>query len=65
MAVSVLRCPVCDQPLDPQKSAAKPFCSERCKRIDLGRWLDERYGLPYERPFDAEGPNELPPEEES
>lgn len=25
-----------------------PFCSERCQRIDLGRWLDERYGLPYE-----------------
>jgi uncharacterized protein len=25
-----------------------PFCSERCKLIDLGRWLEERYGLPLE-----------------
>ena len=22
-----------------------PFCSDRCRSIDLGRWLDERYGL--------------------
>ncbi len=25
-----------------------PFCSLRCKRIDLGRWLDEAYGVPVE-----------------
>jgi uncharacterized protein len=31
-----------------------PFCSERCKTIDLGRWLDERYGMPYERLHDVE-----------
>ena len=24
----------------------KPFCSERCRTIDLGRWLGETYGLP-------------------
>ena len=23
-----------------------PFCSERCRTIDLGRWLGEAYGLP-------------------
>jgi len=23
-----------------------PFCSERCRTIDLGRWLDEGYSLP-------------------
>ena len=23
-----------------------PFCSERCKTIDLGRWLDESYAIP-------------------
>ena len=26
-----------------------PFCSPRCRRIDLGRWLDEGYSLPIER----------------
>jgi uncharacterized protein len=62
MPPSALRCPVCDQPIDPQKSSVKPFCSERCKRIDLGRWLDERYGLPYESPFDSEEADEQLPE---
>jgi endogenous inhibitor of DNA gyrase (YacG/DUF329 family) len=23
-----------------------PFCSPRCRKIDLGRWLDERYTIP-------------------
>jgi endogenous inhibitor of DNA gyrase (YacG/DUF329 family) len=44
------RCPVCDRPIEQEKTAAMPFCSERCKQIDLGRWLGERYGMPYERP---------------
>ena len=25
-----------------------PFCSERCKLVDLGRWLDGRYQVPVE-----------------
>lgn len=25
-----------------------PFCSERCRQIDLRRWLDEQYGFPVE-----------------
>lgn len=24
-----------------------PFCSDRCRSIDLGRWLDEGYPLPH------------------
>ena len=27
-----------------------PFCSARCKTIDLGRWLDETYRIPAEEP---------------
>jgi endogenous inhibitor of DNA gyrase (YacG/DUF329 family) len=38
-------CPVCDAPVDPD-SKAIPFCSERCRQIDLGRWLGERYSFP-------------------
>ena len=30
-----------------------PFCSERCRLVDLGRWLDERHGMPIE-PEDGE-----------
>ena len=26
-----------------------PFCSDRCRRIDLGRWLDGKYSIPVTR----------------
>ena len=64
MTASVPRCPVCDRPIDPNKPETKPFCSQRCKQIDLGRWLDERYGMPYERPYDAEDSEERLAEED-
>lgn len=41
-----MRCPVCNREFEPAKSAALPFCSERCRTIDLGRWLGEAYRLP-------------------
>jgi hypothetical protein len=28
----------------------RPFCSERCKTIDLGDWASERYRVPAEEP---------------
>jgi len=36
-----LRCPICDRTR--QTQAFAPFCSKRCRQIDLGRWLDGRY----------------------
>ena len=39
-------CPVCDAPVDLATMPTVPFCSDRCRLIDLGRWLDEAYGLP-------------------
>jgi endogenous inhibitor of DNA gyrase (YacG/DUF329 family) len=41
-----VRCPVCKREFDKDTSPALPFCSERCRKIDLGRWLDEVYQLP-------------------
>jgi endogenous inhibitor of DNA gyrase (YacG/DUF329 family) len=41
-----MRCPICKKEFDATLSASKPFCSDRCRSIDLGRWLDESYGLP-------------------
>ncbi|MDE8344607.1 MAG: DNA gyrase inhibitor YacG [Acidocella sp.] len=37
------QCPICRKPVTP---AHKPFCSQRCADIDLGRWLTESYKLP-------------------
>ena len=45
-------CPMCGKPMD---QAHRPFCSSRCKTIDLGRWLDGDYRLPSEdAPDEAE-----------
>ncbi|HEX4053300.1 MAG TPA: DNA gyrase inhibitor YacG [Tepidisphaeraceae bacterium] len=51
-------CPICkkkvlesDDPVSPNRFF--PFCSERCKLIDLGRWLGEKYGVPV-KPSDDE-----------
>jgi len=40
----VVKCPQCGTPV-PWTAASKwrPFCSERCKMIDLGAWASERY----------------------
>ncbi|WP_193183325.1 DNA gyrase inhibitor YacG [Nisaea sediminum] len=35
-------CAICGKPVD---TAFRPFCSERCKTIDLGRWLGGEYRL--------------------
>lgn len=43
-----LRCPICEKPFRPELSPRLPFCGLRCAEIDLGRWLDEKHGLPYE-----------------
>lgn len=36
------RCPICSKPASRQ-SADYPFCSPRCKTIDLGAWSAEEY----------------------
>ncbi|HZL90941.1 MAG TPA: DNA gyrase inhibitor YacG [Pirellulaceae bacterium] len=57
--MSTLRCPICGKQFEPQVSAALPFCSDRCRQIDLGRWLREGYSVPVTRkPEDEE---EVPP----
>ncbi len=41
-----MNCPICGQPVDPQHGPYRPFCSERCKLIDFGRWANEEYRVP-------------------
>jgi uncharacterized protein len=43
-----MRCPICDKEFEPETSPAMPFCCQRCRLIDLGRWLDEKQGIPFE-----------------
>ncbi len=50
-----MRCPHCNSEFEPKLSSALPFCSQRCRQIDLGRWLGETYSVPAFRLDDEEG----------
>ena len=66
-----LRCPICKKPVDePGVAASKaselfPFCSERCKLIDLGRWLDGKYQISVEAEDLSESPTSSRDEHDS
>ncbi|MGO9273627.1 MAG: DNA gyrase inhibitor YacG [Terriglobia bacterium] len=51
-----MRCPICEKETADQSNAFRPFCSERCKLIDLDNWLQGRYRIstPIEEHDDAE-----------
>ncbi len=38
-------CPICKQKTTWEENPWKPFCSERCKLIDLGKWIEEGYKI--------------------
>ena len=38
-----MRCPICHKDVAWEGNPFRPFCSERCKLIDLDHWLSERY----------------------
>jgi len=53
-----VNCPQCGKPVEwSLASRFRPFCSERCKLIDLGAWASEAYRLPA---ADAPEGGELP-----
>lgn len=49
----IVQCPTCGKPVPwTPESAYRPFCSERCRKIDLGAWAAEEYRLPeQEKPL--------------
>lgn len=49
-----MRCPLCEKQFEPEQSKALPFCSPRCRQVDLGRWLGESYHVPSVRNDDEE-----------
>jgi endogenous inhibitor of DNA gyrase (YacG/DUF329 family) len=57
------QCPICRKPPDSVSNSDFPFCSERCKLLDLGAWASEKYvisepvideSLPEDRDRDAD-----------
>lgn len=44
-----VNCPTCSKVVQwIESSEFRPFCSDRCKQIDLGAWADESYAIPSE-----------------
>ena len=43
-------CPICKAPTTPATSTDFPFCSERCRLLDLGKWASEEYKVSESAP---------------
>lgn len=39
------KCPICGKSVD-SKHPNSPFCSDRCRILDLGNWASEKYAIP-------------------
>ncbi|HXX31626.1 MAG TPA: DNA gyrase inhibitor YacG [Myxococcaceae bacterium] len=58
-------CPICRRPAAPRaENPSAPFCSVRCRLVDLGRWLGEEYRVPEAPPEGERGPPAGGPAEE-
>jgi uncharacterized protein len=53
--VPVVNCPICNKAVEWRaENRYRPFCSERCKKIDLGAWANDEYRVPVS---DPDGPD--------
>jgi endogenous inhibitor of DNA gyrase (YacG/DUF329 family) len=44
---ATVKCPTCGRSIEwSEQSPFRPFCSERCRVIDLGAWLTEKHAIP-------------------
>jgi uncharacterized protein len=50
-----VKCPQCGKDTPYEGNPWRPFCSERCKLIDLGQWAEGRYAIPSQDKPEDEG----------
>ncbi len=48
MGKSAHSCPTCRKAVSWEGNAFRPFCSERCRLVDLQGWFEERYRIPQD-----------------
>ncbi|MBI2819921.1 MAG: DNA gyrase inhibitor YacG, partial [Acidobacteria bacterium] len=61
MPGSSINCPICGRPVAISEPLL-PFCSERCRLLDLGNWASGRYAIPVpfsENPLADDGDTEI------
>lgn len=49
MKKTKVTCRVCKKEITWENNPFRPFCSERCRLIDLGKWASEEYRIPGEK----------------
>jgi len=50
----IVKCPTCKTAVEWRpENKYRPFCSERCRQIDLGAWASESYRIPAAKPPDS------------
>jgi len=54
-----MACAICGSAVARRDNPTFPFCSERCRTIDLGNWLGESYRIPTEESGDEPDAGEL------
>ena len=43
-----MKCPTCGKSIEWKDNPFRPFCSERCQLVDLGKWVEGEYRVPGE-----------------
>jgi endogenous inhibitor of DNA gyrase (YacG/DUF329 family) len=43
-----MKCPTCGKPVEWKDNPSRPFCSDRCRLVDLGKWVEGEYRVPGE-----------------
>jgi endogenous inhibitor of DNA gyrase (YacG/DUF329 family) len=52
--MTVVSCPTCGKKVEwIATNKFRPFCSDRCKQIDLGAWAEEKYTIPAAAPNES------------
>jgi endogenous inhibitor of DNA gyrase (YacG/DUF329 family) len=65
MGATRVKCPTCQREIVWADALFRPFCSERCRLIDLGAWLSEQHKIAGESlPEETEGSAGGPPRED-
>jgi uncharacterized protein len=61
------RCPICSRSYEVDRFddlPTFPFCSERCRLIDLGRWIDGAYAIPDSGASESADSESIPDQDE-
>jgi endogenous inhibitor of DNA gyrase (YacG/DUF329 family) len=62
---TIVDCPTCGKKVEwAEQSKFRPFCSNRCKQIDLGAWAEEKYSIPAVSVPDESESSIKPPEQQ-